>query len=238
MTIGKSLRLRRIFANGRALVVDCGPAAEDRVGTVRLLARSGADAVIVTPGLLDAVVEELGSLAVVLRIDGGEHRTQALVSVQAAMEMGADAVLFSLVVRRGGGDTIEEFGRLAEESRRLGMPVVAELGGDDWLEAARIGADYGADVVQTRFGPDRFSDLHFLRMTGRPFLATVPDENFRPRELLGLIYDLMQTAAQGIVLSHTALSDAARIEALHGLVHQGITVEEAVAIAGPAREWK
>jgi DhnA family fructose-bisphosphate aldolase class Ia len=70
MNLGKALRLRRIFANGRALIVDCEPPSDDPVAKVRLLARTGVDAVVLTPGLLDIVAEELGALSVILRIDG------------------------------------------------------------------------------------------------------------------------------------------------------------------------
>ena len=45
MTLGKSLRMRRIFANGRALVVPLDHRTDDPVPLVRSVARSGVDAV-------------------------------------------------------------------------------------------------------------------------------------------------------------------------------------------------
>jgi DhnA family fructose-bisphosphate aldolase class Ia len=232
MTLGKSLRLRRIFANGRALVVDCGPLAGDRLGKVRQLARAGADAVVLTPGLLDMVAEELASLSVILRIDGGLRRAQPLLSVQAALEMGAEAVLLSLEASGPGqSEAIELFGRVTEDARRLGMPVFAEVVGKDWLEVARLGAEYGADVIQACLAPECSGDHHFVRMTGRPFLASLGEEMAALPGLLNMVYDLMQGAAQGVVLGGSTLADPSMLRAIHGLVHQGISAAEALDIA-------
>ncbi len=232
MKLGKSLRLRRIFANGRALIADCGPLAEDPVAKVRLLARAGADAVVLTPGLLDVVADELAALSVIVRIDGGLRRAQQLVSVQAALEMGAEAVQVGITIHEPGPvDVLERFGRVTEDARRLGMPVIASISGENWLETARLAADYGADVVQARFTPDRLGDRHFLRLTGRQFLATLGLQQVRTAGLLAMLYDLMQGAAQGVVLADSALAEPAMLRAIHGLVHQGISAEEAIGIA-------
>lgn len=236
MALGKSLRLRRIFANGRALIVDCDPPAADPLGQVRLLTRAGVDAVVLTPGLLDVVADELGTLSVILRIDGGMHRAQPLVSVQAALEMGVEAVLASVAVRGPGpSEALERFGRVTEDARRLGMPVFAEISGDDWFEAARLGADYGADVIQTRFPPERLAERQFLRMTGKPFVAGLGEDESVTSELLKTIYDLLQGPAQGVVLHHPAVTESqAMLEAIHALLHQGISVGEAAAVAARA----
>jgi len=92
MTLGKSLRLRRIFANGRALVVPLDHRTDDPVPLVRSIARSGVDAVALSPGVLERVIEDLAGLAVVLRLNGSK-RTPQLVSVQGALELAAVGVL-------------------------------------------------------------------------------------------------------------------------------------------------
>jgi DhnA family fructose-bisphosphate aldolase class Ia len=232
MTLGKSLRLRRVFANGRALIVDCGPLASDCLGKVRLLARAGADAVVLTPGLLEVVAEELAGLSVILRIDGGPGRAQQLLSVQAALEIGAEAVLVGVEAPGPGPSAVlERFGRVAEDARRLGMPVIAEVFGDGWLETARLAAEFGADVIQARCVPEGATDRHFVRVTGRPFLASLGEGLPATPGLLDMIYDLMQGAAQGVVLRDRALAEPPMLRAVHGLVHQGISAEEALAIA-------
>jgi DhnA family fructose-bisphosphate aldolase class Ia len=231
MKLGKSLRLRRIFANGRALIVDCGPLAGDRLGKVGQLARAGADAVVLTPGLLDMVAEELAGLSVILRIDGGLRRAQQLLSVQAALEIGAEAVLVSVEDScREPGEDLQRLGRVTEDARRLGMPVIAEVSGDAWIELARLVAEFGADVIQARCIPELISDRHFVRMTGRPLLASLAEDLPAMPGLLEMIYDLMQGAAQGVVLRDRALAEAPALRAIHGLVHQGISAAEALDI--------
>ena len=232
MTLGKSLRLRRIFANGRALIVDCGPLAGDCLGTVRLLARAGADAVVLTPGRLDVVAEELAGLSVILRIDGGPGRAQQLLSVQAALEMGAEALLVGVeALGPGPSSSLERFGRVAEDAWRLGMPVIAEVCGEGWLETARLATEFGADVIQARCIPEGAADRHFVRVTGRPFLASLGEGSSAAPGLLDTIYDLMQGKAQGVVLRDRALAAPPMLRAIHGLVHQGISAEEALEIA-------
>lgn len=232
MTLGKSLRLRRVFANGRALIVDCGPLAGDCLGKVRLLARAGADAVVITPGLLDVVAEELAGLSVILQIDGGPGRAQQLLSVQAALEMGAEAVLAGVGAPGPAlNAALERFGRVAEDARRLGMPVIAEVFGEGWLETARLAAEFGADVIQARCVPEGAADRHFVRVTGRPFLASLGEGLPATPGLLDMIYDLMQGAAQGVAVRDRALTEAPMLRAIHGLVHQGISAQEALEIA-------
>jgi DhnA family fructose-bisphosphate aldolase class Ia len=225
MPSGKTLRIRRVFANGRAVIGGCAPLADDAAACTRTLARCGADAVILTPGLLDAVADELGSLAVVLRIDGGPSRGYQLASVQAALEMGADAVLASL---GGTPADIERLCRIAEDSRRLGMPLLAEVTGPEWLEAARIAADCGADAIQGRFLPAIGRGA--MRQIGKPLIACVGGEVQASGDLLRDVYDLLQGVADGIVISRRPCIDPALLEALQAIVHQGVTADEALAI--------
>jgi DhnA family fructose-bisphosphate aldolase class Ia len=222
MNLGKSLRLRRIFANGRALIVDCEPAADDPVAKVRLLARAGVDAVVLTPGLLEVLAEELGALSVILRIDGASG--SRLVSVQAALEMGAEAV--ALTVGEAGPEALERFGAITEDARRLGMPVFAGIAAEDWQEAARLAADYGADVLQVRVAPEA-PLRQAARLTGRPFVAALGHEHASRPGLFELIYQIMQGPAQGLALAGRDFADAQMLESVRALVHQGVSPEAA-----------
>ncbi len=230
MTLGKQLRLRRIFANGRALIVNSGPLADDPLARVRALARAGVDALVLTPGVLDVVAEELGMLSVILRVDAGFSRTQQFLSVQAALEMGADAVLIGVAARQVPADSLERFGRVAEEARRLGMPVIAEISGQDWLDTARLAADYGADIIQSHLTSGSADDRHLVRTTGRQLVATLGDERIAPPALLDMIDGLMEGAVQGVVLEHPPLIEPPMIDAIHALLHQGVSAAEAAAM--------
>jgi DhnA family fructose-bisphosphate aldolase class Ia len=221
MTIGKTLRLRRIFAGGRAMIAGSEMLAEDPVQKLRLLARIGVDAAVLTPGRLDVTLEELGPVSVILRIDGGAWPAQ-LLGVEAALVMGADAVLANW------GLGPEAFARVSEEARRCGMPLIVQVGSLDWLEEAHVAADYGADVILTR-SVAASSDYHqFARSTGKPCLASL-EEPLDPFDLLQLVAGALEAGAQGILLDHPALLVAPLVGALHALVHQGVSVEEAEA---------
>jgi class I fructose-bisphosphate aldolase len=235
MTIGKSLRLRRIFANGRTLIADCDPCPEDLLAKVRLLARSGVDAIVLTPGLLELVSEELAALSVILRMDGGARRAQQLASVQAALEMGVEAVSVSVSLRGPGAhESLERFGRTTEDARRLGMPVLAETAGDDWLEMARLAIDYGADVIRAPFVPGRSAYRTLVRFTGRPLIAGLDTFASGVLDLLDEANQAIEEGAHGVMLVPNALDQpacGAVCRGLHALVHQGVSIEEALLLA-------
>ncbi len=231
MNLGKTLRLRRIFAQGRALILDCHPLREDPLGWVRLMARSGADAAVASPGLLDATAEDLGALAVILRLDAGRWPVQPLLSVQAALEMGVEAV--SLTLSHAARESLERFGRVAEEARRLGMPLMAEVRGEDWREPAQLSAEYGADLIAAPWLPDPAGWTAWTRAAGKPVVARL--EFSAPEALIAHTWQIMQGPAQGIILGPPGgpAAEAGRLlEALHAIVHQDVTLEEARRLAG------
>jgi len=232
MTLGKTLRLRRIFAQGRALIADSVLLRTDPVGWVRLLGRSGADAVTVTPGTLDLVAEEVGGLAVILRIDSGHLRGQPLVSVQAALEMGAEAVAVRVDTSSAA---VERFGRVSEEARRLGMPVLAEVEDEDGLEALQLSAEFGADIIRTPWDLEAATWRSWARATGKPVLVGLETTGLGVEALLETAWGLMQGPAQGVVLSGSGLAHAEAgpwLAALHALVHQDVSLDDARAAAG------
>ena len=228
MTLGKSLRLRRIFANGRALVVPLDHRTDDPVPLVRSVARSGVDAVALSPGVLERVIEDLAGLAVVLRLNGSK-RTPQLVSVQGALELGAEAVL--LRVDAHDARDLERLGRVTEDARRLGMPVITEIMGEDLPAVATIAAEYGADAIQTQIIGDFADFRQTVRTAGRPVLASAGQLG-SVNNLLRFVNDCLEAGGQGIVVEPQPESVLAGINAL---VHQGVSVAEAMAIAESER---
>jgi len=226
MSLGKSLRLRRIFANGRALIVPLDHRADDLVPMVRSVARSGVDAVALSPGVLERVIEDLAGLAVILRLNGSK-RTPQLVSVQGALELGAEAVL--LRVEAHDADDLERLGRITEDARRLGMPVITEILGEDLAAVVTIAAEYGADVIQTQCMGDAAEFHQTVRSAGRPVVASAGPHG-RVADLLHFINDCLEAGAQGVVIEPQR---EAVIVGINALVHQGVSVAEALAISEP-----
>jgi len=228
MTLGKLLRLRRIFPNGRALIVPLDHITVDPVQQVRIVARSGADGVALSPGVLERVTEDLAGLAVILRLNGSK-RTSQLVSVQGALEMGAEAVL--LRVDAHDPRDLEHLGEVTEDARRLGMPIITEILGEDLPAVVTIAAEYGADSIQTQIMGNLAEFRHTVRTAGRPVLASVT-ETGSVSHLLRFVNDCLESGAQGVVVEPKAETVLAGISAL---VHQGISVSEALAMAESER---
>jgi DhnA family fructose-bisphosphate aldolase class Ia len=228
MYLGKSLRLRRIFANGRAFIVPLDPRMEDPVPLVRTIARSGVDAVALSPGVLERVIEDIAGLAVILRLNGST-RTSQLISVQGALELGAEAVL--LKVDAHDARDLERLGGVSEDARRRGVPVIAEIMGEDLLAVATIAAEYGADAVQMQPVADFPALQQAVRTAGRPVLirarASEPAGN-----LLRFVNNCLEAGAQGIAVEPQREAVLAGINAL---VHQGVSLGDALAIAESSR---
>jgi len=195
---------------------------------VRSVARTGVDGVTLSPGVLERVIEDLAGLAVVLRLNGSKRAPQ-LVSVQGALELGAEAVLIRVDAQ--DGRDLERLGRVTEDARRLGMPVITEILGEDLPAVVTIAAEYGADVILTQCTGDLAEFHQAIRTAGRPVLASVGPLG-QVSELLHFINDCLEAGAQGVVVEPNREPVMAGINAL---VHQGTSVEEALAVAEPER---
>lgn len=273
MSIGKTLRLRRLLRKGRAVVVpmDHGlvagpvPGIENPVGLIKRIALSDADAVLLTPGLLEQVAGELGQLAVILRIDGaasaqGGGPMRQFTSVTHAAEMGADAVIVNATIF-GEQESVEllKLGQVAEEARRWGMPLVAEMlsarmmanhldftgkgaallpenVADDILVASRIGAEMGADIIKTRYSGDQESFRDIVTSTGRPVMvAGGPLRDASLRALLEMVDQCLSAGAEGVIFGRNVWQHPepeSVLAALAAMVHDAASVEEALAVTG------
>ena len=233
---GKSLRLRRILRRGRAVVVamDHGNAAgavrglEKPAEVVKAVAPAGADAILVTPGILEQVCEHLGDLAILLRIDGcvsplGGGPMKLFQDVEQAVAMGVDAVVMNATLGAPHeAEELEKVGSTAGEGRTWGMPVVAEILsqrmmgnhmdmagsgndelpaniGDDITLACRIGAELGADLIKTRYSGSVDEFRRSVEACGQPVLVAGG-----PRRSAGLggletVSEVLEAGASGVI---------------------------------------
>ncbi len=176
------------------------PGLEDPVEVIKLCAAEGADGIVVTPGILEQAVDEIGGLAVLLRLDGAvtsigpAGRMRALCGIEDALAMGADGVVLSVTI--GGlheGVELEKLGRATAEARRWGVPVIADMFSERMLAnhmdltgegdaplpsdmapdvsmACRLGSELGADVIRTRYCGDVEAFRTIAAATRRPIL--------------------------------------------------------------------
>jgi DhnA family fructose-bisphosphate aldolase class Ia len=185
---GTSVRLGRLrdkesrrsfmVAFDRTLSMGPEPFAEDSEATITTIAANGADAILLSPGLIKQhghLLAYRGAPAIVCRIDfpfidpaDGRHGDEfrLIASVEEAAGLGADAVvMFHILGHRGtgaGADNVAAIGRVAQEARRVGIPLIVEAVAwgpdvadprDQQLVAAatRIAAELGADAVKTEY---------------------------------------------------------------------------------------
>lgn len=174
-------RLRRIIKfDGRALIValDHGlPGVSPLVhltqpaGLLETLIASGADAILTTPGIAARFAGRLGSMGLIVRLDGASTslsqaptEMRLIASVEDALRLGADAVaLMGFPGAPDESNSLHTLGSVAVECRRMGLPLMAEIlplgysarpDIEQLKIAARIGAELGADLIKTRYvGP-------------------------------------------------------------------------------------
>jgi len=157
MNTGKEIRLTRIWKHPRAVIVpfDHGsysgvvPGLEDPRTLTERIARTNADAVLVTPGVLRNIIPALGGLGIILRIDGGftSYATVPtdylpMMDPDAAVAMGADAaIVFTFIGTPNESASLQRLGQTATAAERCGLPVVSEV-----LAPGFLHNHFGTDV--------------------------------------------------------------------------------------------
>jgi nucleotide-binding universal stress UspA family protein len=228
MPLGKTLRQRRIFSRGRALIgtLDTHHSfAGDGLGpAARAFARADLDAIILSPGALQFVAEDLGSLALILRLNLNWPHAPAVASVQSALETGAEAVLLTVDIENP--QHLALFGKVSEDARRAGMPLLAEMTGGEYRAMANVAAEFGADMILLRAGINEAPQLRAaIKLVSRPTLAELGILD--PPALTRSVQILLDCGSQGIVLSPRPEK---LLNALRALVHEGISLDDTLRL--------
>lgn len=145
-SMGKTLRLRRVFRNGKMLVLPFDhpiyfgvqPGTEDPRKLLDLAREHGATAVLTTAGALRAALDAIGDLGVIMRVDatlshlsGPDTVMHLLHSAEEAAALGADMVVLNCYI--GTGDIpaesalLEKLATVSAECEQIGMPICAEI---------------------------------------------------------------------------------------------------------------
>ena len=251
-SVGKNLRLRRILRNGRAVVVamDHGNAAgavrglERPADLVKQVASAGADAILVTPGILEQVCEHVGDLAILLRIDGCATPLvpgpmKLFVDIKQAVAMGVDAVVMNATLGAPfEAEELEKVGTIASQGRTWGMPVVAEILSErmmanhmdmsgqgeaalpaniaeDITLACRIGAELGSDLIKSRYSGDVKEFRRSVDACGRPVLvAGGPRRGGGLAGTLETVSEILEAGASGVIFGRQIFQHTDPVEAV------------------------
>lgn len=175
-SVGKGIRLKRIFSGEKTLIVamdhgvSSGPIVglEDIRKAVANVAKGGATGVVLHKGVVREAKDYLGEgLGLILHLSASTslstkvNRKVLVTRVDEAISYGADAI--SVHVNIGGSDDeamLADLGATAEACDRFGMPLLAMMyprgeniknpyDVDVVKHVARVGAELGADVVKT-----------------------------------------------------------------------------------------
>lgn len=241
------------------------PGLESPIDVIKTCAAEGADGVLVTPGILEQAIDEIGELAVMLRLDGGvttigpEAPARLTCEVEDALAMGADCVAVHATLGAGyEAHELEKVGRVASQGRRWGVPVVAQILSDKMLVnhldftgqgsaelppniaqdismACRVGVEFGADLIVTRYCGQVEAFRTIAASTSRPILvAGGPMRDSSMESCLHLIDEVLEAGAAGVLFGRNIWQrpdPAAALRAVCALVHDDATVEEALEIS-------
>jgi DhnA family fructose-bisphosphate aldolase class Ia len=144
--MGKQLRMRRVFRNGKALVLPLDhpiyfgpqPGTENPAKLLALARENGATAVLLTAGALRQAVGEVGDLGIIMRIDatlshmGGPDTIMHLLhDAEEAAALGADMVVLNCYVGIGSpqveADLLKKLATVSAQCERIGLPLCGEI---------------------------------------------------------------------------------------------------------------
>src|ERR1039458_6823914 len=144
--MGKQLRMRRVFRNGKALVLPLDhpiyfgpqPGTESPARLLTLARENGATAVLLTAGALRQAIDQVGDLGVILRIDatlshlGGPDAIMHLLhDAEEAAVLGADMVVVNCYVGIGNtqveADLLKKLATVSAQCERIGLPLCGEI---------------------------------------------------------------------------------------------------------------
>lgn len=144
--IGKKLRLRRVFHDGKALVLPLDhsiyfgpqPGTENPAKLLALARDCGATAVLLTAGALRQALDEVGDLGIIMRIDttisqiGGPDTVMHLLHTpEEAAALGADMVVVNCYLGMGDvqieSEMLKKLASVSAQCERIGMPLCGEI---------------------------------------------------------------------------------------------------------------
>ncbi|HSR30062.1 MAG TPA: 2-amino-3,7-dideoxy-D-threo-hept-6-ulosonate synthase [Anaerolineae bacterium] len=224
---GKERRLGRLLKGPerRCLLVplDHGPwlgpvrGIECPKSVVREVLAGGANALLITPGVVRAVESITGpSVGIVLRVSitlglAPEAKQETPVAtVDTALRMDADAVAVSIFFGRGQEvSTMRFLGELTEQCARYGVPVLAEMMPtlDDAYDpeaiahAARIGFEMGADMIKTNYCGDVAAFEHVVASSPVPIVvAGGPRQESGKDGTFQMVREIIEAGAAGVAI--------------------------------------
>ena len=246
-------RLSRIFgADGRTAMLAFdhgyfqGPTSGlERIDLSIVPLAPYADALMATRGIIRSVIPASVSNALVLRASGGPSILKDLSNERIAMEMAdaarIDAAAVAVQVFIGGEyetQSIENLNRQIDAGLQYGIPVlgVTAVGKELTRDARYLGlatriiAEFGAQLVKTYYVEEGFDQV----VAGCPVPIIMAGGKKLPSlDALTMAFNAIDQGAAGVDMGRNIFQrkdPVAMIQAVRGVVHDGLSPADAVAL--------
>jgi class I fructose-bisphosphate aldolase len=233
----------------------------DMKETVNQIAEGGANAVLMHKGLVRCGHRTRGQdIGLIIHLSGSTSispfpNAKTLVgSVEEAIKHGADGVSVHINL---GDETerlmLKECGELAERAADWGVPLLAmvyargpkvknEYDPIMIAHCARVGQELGADVVKVPYTGDVKSFAKVVASCCIPVVIAGGPKLDSDRALIKMVHDSIQAGGSGLSIGRNIFQHKTPnklVAALHGVVHNGWTVEQGLeAVGGKTKRAK
>jgi fructose-bisphosphate aldolase/2-amino-3,7-dideoxy-D-threo-hept-6-ulosonate synthase len=224
----------------------------DMTKTVEQVADGGANAVLGHRGLPKFGHRHHGrDIGLILHLSAStklapDPNNKVLVmTVEEAIRFGADAVSVHINVGADNeSDMLAKLGRVSKKCMYWGMPLLAmmyprgqkvpnEYDVDAVKLAARVGAELGADIVKTNYTGDIDSFREVVDGCLAPIVIAGGPTKGQERDFLETVWGSIQAGAAGTSIGRNvfqARNPTKMVKAVSGIVHDGLSVDEALKL--------
>lgn len=240
--------------------VTCGPipGIDHMTGAVTAGIKGGADALVLHKGMLRCLDSAPATLpGIIMHLSASTNlgpdpcRKVPVGDVEEAIRRGADAV--SVHINIGGSfepDMLQYLGLTARACAEWQMPLLvmayvrggcvnAPVPGKDIAHAARIAAELGADLIKIPFPGDFEALAQICSKLPVPVVVAggAPGDI---AQVLDRTQKSLEAGAMGVAAGRNVFQrqdPEGVLRAIHGIVHRGISVEEAMESLKSESEW-
>ncbi len=226
------------------------PGLVDMAKTVDQVANGGANAVLGHRALPKFGHRHYGrDIGLIMHLSAStklapDPNSKVLVmTVEEAIRYGADAVSVHINIgAENESDMLRKLGLVSRRCVHWGMPLLAmvyprgskvpsEYDPDSVKLAARVGAELGADIVKTNYTGDVDSFREVVMGCPAPVVIAGGPTKGHEREFLETVWGAMEAGGAGTSIGRNvfqARDPTKMVRAVVGIVHKGITVDEAL----------
>jgi fructose-bisphosphate aldolase/2-amino-3,7-dideoxy-D-threo-hept-6-ulosonate synthase len=215
------------------------------------LLKGEVDAVVVHKGIAKRV--DTGNAGLIVHLSAISNLSPnsgnkvQVCTVAEAIRVGADAV--SVHVNVGAQDEdkmLAKLGRVADECDVYGMPLLAmmyprgpkiqnEHAADVVAHAARLGAELGADIIKTNYTGDIETFKTVVEGCPVPVIIAGGPKCKTVQEVLQMTSESIKAGSAGVSIGRNVFqheSPTLMVKALAAIVHNSVSVEQALKILG------